>query len=90
MKMNKCNYINHHLFKLNKIEKGTFNYFTYSDVPVCQNCNQNKYVKYVVKNNKSKTLKNVSYITGNLIYNPYGTHCRQNQHFYCKKCDKYF
>ncbi len=86
--MDKCNYINHHTFKLRKSEKETYNYFTFqSERPCCAKCGKCKDVVNVIKNSISKTMKNVASITGQIKIN---SKCKANDRFYCKHCDLFF
>ena len=88
--MDSCLYISKHLNLLkNDIRKDTYNYYTYQQKPVCQECKNSKNVFNMIKYPKTKTIKEVSYITGNLIIRP--EHKKSiNKHFYCKKCDIFF
>ena len=87
--MNSCLYINKHLHLLNDIRTDTYNFYTYNKKPICPQCKTNRNVYDVIKYHKTKTIKDVSLITGTVIINP--PHKRSiNKHFYCKKCDIYF
>ncbi len=87
--MDSCLYINKHLHLLNDIRKDTYNFYTYNKKPICQKCKSNKHVFYIIKYPKTKTIKDVSYITGNII--TYPEHKKSiNKHYYCKKCDIFF
>ena len=88
--MNSCLYINKHLHVLNDIRKDTYNFYTYQKKPFCDECKSNKYVFNVLKHVRSKTLKDVSNITGNIIISPSNYKRSINKHFYCKKCDIFF
>lgn len=88
--MNSCLYINKHLHMLNNIRKDAYNFYTYQKKPLCEECKSNKNVFNVINHAKSKTLKDVSYITGNLIVKPSDYKRSANKHFYCKKCDRFF
>ena len=89
MNINHYLYIRKHLHLLNDIRKDTYNYYTYNKKPICSECNSNKNVFDVIKYPKTKTIKDVSNITGNVIINP--PHKKSiNKYFYCKKCDIYF
>ena len=87
--MDSCLYISKHLHLLNGIRKETYNFYTYHEKPICEECQTNKNVYNVIKYPKTKTIKDVSYITGNIKINP--QHKKSiNKHFYCKKCDIFF
>ena len=87
--MDTCLYINKHLHLLNDIRKDTYNFYTYNKKPICEECKSNNNVYNLIKYPKTKTIKDVSYITGNIKINP--SHEKSiNKHFYCKKCDIYF
>ena len=87
--MDSCLYISKHLHLLNDIRKDTYNFYTYQTKPLCEECKTNKNVLNLIKYPKTKTIKDVSYITGNIKINP--QHKKSiNKHFYCKKCDIFF
>ena len=88
--MDSCLYISKHLHLLkDNIRKDTYNFYTYCKKPICEECLTNKNVYPVIKYHKTKSIKDVSYITGNIVINP--SHKKSiNKHFYCKKCDLYF
>ena len=88
--MNSCLYINKHLHMLNDVRKDAYNYYTYCDKPICPQCNGNKRVLAFIKYPKTKTVKDVSNITGNIIISPSNHKRSINCHFYCKKCDYFF
>ena len=88
--MNSCLYINKHLHTLNDVRKDAYNFYTYQIKPICPECNKNKNVFNVIKYPKSKTIKDVSNITGNVIINPSNHKRSINKYYYCKKCDYYF
>ena len=92
--MDKCQYINHHTFKLNASEKGTYDYFKYHYTPcVCGKCGQTDKVVYVIKNTQSKTMKHVSNVTGIIKANPHGYKMNgysANSRYYCKRCELFF
>ena len=89
MNINHYLYIRKHLHLLNDIRKDTYNYYTYNQKPICTECKSNKNVFDVIKYPKTKTIKDVSNITGNVIINP--PHKKSiNKYFYCKKCDIFF
>ena len=88
--MNSCLYINKHLHMLNDVRKDAYNFYTYRQKPICVVCKSNKNVFNIVKYPKSKTLSDVSNITGNIFINPSNYNRTINKNFYCKKCDKFF
>ena len=88
--MNSCLYINKHLHMLNDVRKDAFNFYTYQNKPFCDICKSNKKVLNVIKYPKSKTIKDVSSITGNIIISPSDHKRSINKYFYCQKCDYYF
>ena len=88
--MNSCLYINKHLHMLNDVRKDAFNFYTYQIKPICPQCRNNKNVYNIIKYPRSKTVKDVSNITGNIIINPSNHKRLINKYFYCKKCDNYF
>ena len=88
--MNSCLYINKHLHMLNDVRKDAFNFYTYHSKPLCDICKSNKRVLNIIKYPKSKTIKDVSNITGSIAICPSNHKRSINKHFYCKKCDYYF
>ena len=87
--MDSCLYISKHLHLLNDIRKDTYNFYTYNKIPICEKCKTNKNVYKFIKYPKTKTIKDVSYITGNIKVK--SQHEKSiNKNFYCKKCDNYF
>ena len=87
--MDSCLYITKHLHLLNEIRKDTYNFYTYNKKPICEECKTNKNVYNFIKYPKTKTIKDVSYITGNIKIK--SEHKKSiNKHFYCKKCDIFF
>ncbi|MCQ2817844.1 MAG: hypothetical protein MJ252_11315 [archaeon] len=89
--MQSCNYIQQHYFLLRENERNTSNYFKYHPkVTQCPKCNKSSTVKYVVKCTKSKGMINSANIAGTFICNPYGSGCKPNDRFYCKKCEIFF
>ena len=88
--MNSCLYINKHLHMLNDIRKDAYNFYTYHKKPFCEECKSDKNVFNVIKYPKSKTLKDISNITGNIIINPSNYKRSINTNNYRKKCDIFF
>ena len=92
--MDKCNYINHHTFKLNTIEKATYDYFKYQYTPcICIKCGHSNKVIYVIKNTQSKTMKRISNVTGIIKANPHGYKMNgytASSRYYCKRCELFF
>jgi len=83
--MDGCKYANSHLFKLNEIERKTYNHYKNKEKKGCVKCKSNKDVVCIIYVRQSKTLEKISKLTGIVKL---GSHFQQKDNYHCKRCNE--